>query len=274
MIHIQIIIRKHRDLRVPLLNQILSYLVATAEIIRCNIHKICFAVQIGIDGNHTSAIFFTQASQLRLHQITNDQSLKIPRDRLLQNFFFTLLRDQIHIAVMRTDFCLQISDKCAEIRIFHRNLRTWFVRDHHPDHIGICLCQHHRRTIAHISHLVERLLDPLTHLSRNALILTIDHIRYRRGADADCLRHIFNSNHSHPSSQLFVRNSTLPTCLSLLCQFHILADHLHHTVHTKHRLIKAQLIISRFAPLLSAVILVVCFAPCIRFLHKLLCLHL
>ena len=40
MIHIQIIIRKHRDLRVPLLNQILSHLVATAEIIRCNIHKI------------------------------------------------------------------------------------------------------------------------------------------------------------------------------------------------------------------------------------------
>ena len=83
MVNILIIIRKHRDLRVPLLNQILSHLVAAAEIIRCNIHEICFTVQVRIDGNHAPSVFFAQASQLRLHQITNDQSLKIPRDRLL-----------------------------------------------------------------------------------------------------------------------------------------------------------------------------------------------
>ena len=77
---------------------------------------------------------------------------------------------------MRTDLRLQISDQSAVIWILHRNLHTWPLRNHNTDHIGIRLCQHHCRTVAHISHLIERLLDPLTHLSRNALILTIDHI--------------------------------------------------------------------------------------------------
>ena len=83
MINIQIIVRKHRNLRMPLADQIFSHLVATAEIIRRDIHEIRLAIQISIDRNNTFPVFLTQALQLALCHVTHDQALEIPCDCLL-----------------------------------------------------------------------------------------------------------------------------------------------------------------------------------------------
>ena len=83
MINIQIIVRKHRNLRMPLTDQVFSHLVTTAEIVCRDIHEIRLAIQISIDRNNTFPVFFTQALQLTLCHVTHDQALEIPRDCLL-----------------------------------------------------------------------------------------------------------------------------------------------------------------------------------------------